>query len=106
VYLWADGIYRMTAMGEILDRPLLAASSRARGRLESRFKLTCQIEWRLLQTRLCSPVTYPVTLFALVARFAKYVISADVNAQPARKYTPISKLLVLSLIQPTTNGPT
>ena len=41
-----------------------------------------------------------------VALVAKYVSTAETNAHVARKYSPISKLLVLSLIQPTMKGPT
>lgn len=41
-----------------------------------------------------------------VALVAKYVITAEANAHDARKYSPISKLFVLSLIQPTIKGPT
>jgi hypothetical protein len=40
------------------------------------------------------------------ARGAKKAIMAPHSADAARKYKPASKLLVLSLIQPTTNGPT
>ena len=37
---------------------------------------------------------------------AKKVMTAPSSADAARKYRPASKLLVSSLIQPTTNGPT
>ncbi len=41
-----------------------------------------------------------------VACLAKNASNADVNAQAARKYTPMAKLPVLCLIQPTMKGPT
>src|ERR1700675_2935147 len=39
------------------------------------------------------------------ARAAMYVMIAHESEQAARKYSPASKLLVESLIQPTMNGP-
>lgn len=51
-------------------------------------------------------LTQPCFVVPSVARVAKYVITAEESAHAARKYSPISKLLVLSLIQPTMKGPT